>query len=57
MKKNSNTNTLNTSLIVIIISLAAMFYFGYEIFKPILDFINKELEAVDYIGVINDYFK
>lgn len=57
MKKNSNTNILNTSLIVIIISLVFMFYFGYEIFKPILDFINKELETVDYIGVINDYFK
>lgn len=57
MKKNRNTKIINTSLIIIILSIISMIYFGYEIFRPILDFINLELETVDYISVINNFFK
>ena len=57
MKKNRNTKIINTSLIIIIFSIISMIYFGYEIFRPILGFINLEAETVDYISVINNFFK
>lgn len=57
MKKTSNPSIISTSLIIIILSIAAMVYFGYEIIAPILSYINTEIEPVDYISVINNFFK
>lgn len=57
MKKPSNSSIINTSLIIIILSIAAMIYFGYEIIAPILSYINTEIESADYISVINNFFK
>ncbi len=57
MKKNYKTKIINTSLIIIIFSIISILYFGYEIVKPILDFINTNTEIIDYISVINNFFK
>lgn len=57
MKKPSNSSIINTSLIIIILSIATMIYFGYEIISPILSYINTEIESADYISVINNFFK
>jgi hypothetical protein len=57
MKKTSNPSIINTSLIIIILSIAAMIYFGYEIIAPILSYINTEIDPADYISVINNFFK
>ncbi len=57
MKKTSNPSIINTSLIIIILSIAAMIYFGYEIIAPILSYINTEIDPTDYISVINNFFK
>jgi nitrogen fixation/metabolism regulation signal transduction histidine kinase len=57
MKKNYKTKIINTSLIIIIFSIISILYFGYEIVKPILDFINTNIEIVDYMSVINNFFK
>jgi len=57
MKKTSNPSIINTSLIIIILSIAAMIYFGYEIIAPILSYINTEIDTADYISVINNFFK
>lgn len=57
MKKPSNSSIINTSLIIIILSIATIIYFGYEIISPILSYINTEIESADYISVINNFFK
>jgi len=57
MKNTSNSRIINTSLIIILLSIATMIYFGYEIIAPILSYINKEIELTDYISVINKFFK
>jgi hypothetical protein len=57
MKKQSNSSIINTSSIIIIISIATLIYFGYEIIAPILNYISKEIEPVDYISIINNFFK
>ena len=57
MKNTSNSRIINTSLIIILLSIATMIYFGYEIIAPILSYINKEIELTDYISVINNFFK
>jgi hypothetical protein len=55
MKNNSNINIVNISLIII--SIIVMIYFGYQFFKPVLDFVNFNIEEINYVSVINNYFK
>lgn len=57
MKKQLNIKTVNTSQIIIIISIISMFYFGYEIIYPIFNSININIEPKDYTTEINTFFK
>jgi hypothetical protein len=54
--KNLSNSILNTTALVII-SLIIMLYFGYDIIKPIIDFLNVEIKTSDDINVIVNFFK
>lgn len=53
--KNKFNSILNIT--TIIISIIVTIYFGYEIINPIITFINKEIEVIDNISVIVNFFK
>ena len=54
--KNQFKSIFNSSILIIII-IFIMLYFGYEIIKPILGFVNTEFEGVDNIRIIKEFFQ
>ena len=56
MKKEFKTN-ISSSLIIILLSITLMIYFGYNIIKPIMDSINTEIQITDHISIIKKFFE
>lgn len=55
--KNKSNSILNIKTSIIIISIIVTIYFGYEILSPIIASINTEVETVDNINTIKQFFK
>jgi hypothetical protein len=55
--KNQSNSILNIPVLLIIISIIIIIYFGYEIINPIITFINTEIEVIDNISVVVNFFK
>lgn len=55
--KNKSNPIINTTTLVIILSIIIMLYFGYSIINPIIEFINTDIESIDNIDVIKSFFE
>lgn len=55
--KNKPKNILNTDKLVIILSLIITAYFIYSVINPIIKFINTDIDIVDNISAINQFFE
>jgi hypothetical protein len=55
--KNQSNSILNIPVFIIIISIIIMMYFGYTIINPIITLINTEIEVIDNISELVNFFK
>lgn len=56
MKKQSKF-IISSTLLIILLSIILMVYFGFNIIKPIIDFVNRDAQITDHISVIKQFFE